>query len=115
MKLRNFTLLAMTLLFIATAQAQTAGNGRTAAKTISASGCVTAGVEAGCLVVQDAKTKKLYNLYFAGGDKPELGTAIRFVGASHNGPTTCMQGEAIEVKSWKLVKKTCSTADAQKH
>lgn len=75
-----------------------------AAKTISASGYVTAGVEAGCLMLQDSKTKTLYNLLFAGKKKPGLGEAIQFTGKRHEGPTACMQGEAVDVHNWTLVK-----------
>jgi len=74
------------------------------AKTISASGYVTAGVEAGCLMLQDSKTKTLYNLLVAGKNKPALGAAIHFTGTRHEGPTTCMQGEAVDVKKWTPLK-----------
>jgi len=66
-------------------------------------GYVTAGVEAGCLMLQDSKTKTLYNLFFAGKKKPALGTAIRFTGKIHDGPTACMQGEAVDVKTWTAI------------
>ena len=71
-----------------------------AANSVSASGYVTAGVEAGCLMLQDSQTKTLYNLLFAGKKKPALGEVIQFTGKRHEGPTTCMQGEAVDVQKW---------------
>src|SRR5215471_18445741 len=67
-------------------------------------GYVTAGVEAGCLMLQDSRTKTLYNLFFATKKKPALGDAIQFTGKRHDGPTTCMQGEAVEVQKWAPLK-----------
>jgi hypothetical protein len=79
-----------------------------AAQTISGSGCVQAGVEAGCLVLHDAKTNTLYNLYFSGA-RPAIGTGIHFEGTKHNGPTTCMQGEPVKVSNWSRIEMSCST------
>jgi hypothetical protein len=75
-----------------------------AAKGVSGSGYVTAGVEAGCLMLQDSKTKTLYNLFFISKRKPALGAKIHFTGTRHDGPTTCMQGEAIDVQKWSPLK-----------
>lgn len=75
-------------------------------ETISATGCVEAGVEAGCLVLKDSKTGTLYNLFFTGA-KPALGIAIRFTGTPKQGVTTCMQGKPVDVKKWQPVKMRC--------
>lgn len=75
--------------------------------TISASGCVEGGVEAGCLVLRETETKTLYNLLFA-GKKPVIGTVIHFTGKKHDGPTTCMQGEPVHVEEWSVIKMECS-------
>ena len=79
-------------------------------KTISGSGCVTAGVEPGCLMVTDTKTQTAYNVYFR-GNKPKVGTAIRFSGTPHDGPTTCMQGQAVNVTTWLQLKMKCKPAN----
>ena len=79
------------------------------ARTINASGCVAAGVEAGCLVLTESKTRTLYNLFFGRGKKPEIGAAIRFTGTEHDGPTTCMQGKAVNVTKWAPIKMSCGT------
>jgi hypothetical protein len=76
---------------------------------INGSGCVTAGVEAGCLMVTDTKTQTVYNVYFR-GKKPKVGTAIRFTGEPHDGMTTCMQGRAVNVTSWFQLKMKCKPA-----
>ena len=76
----------------------------TAPKTmITGFGYVTAGVEGGCLMLQDSRTKTLYNLFFATKNKPELGTTIRFTGKKHDGPTACMQGQAVDVQTWTRI------------
>jgi hypothetical protein len=68
--------------------------------TVKGSGYIEAGVEAGCKVLKDTKTGVLYNLFFSSKDQPPLGTAITFEGTVHEGPTTCMQGKAVDVSSW---------------
>ena len=77
---------------------------RSAGKAVSGSGYVTQGVEAGCLMLQDSKTKTLYNLFFVSKKKPTLGAAIHFTGTRHDGPTACMQGEAVDVQKWSPLK-----------
>lgn len=79
-------------------------------KAIYAAGCVQAGVEAGCLILSNPRNKTVYNLFFK-GKKPAVGSAIRFTGTSHEGPTSCMQGEAIDVKTWTEIKMQCNAAD----
>lgn len=97
----------ITALWLIAGQAADAQNRPPAAqksKIVAGFGYVTAGVEAGCLMLQDSKTKTLYNLLFVGKKKPPLGTAIRFTATRHEGPTTCMQGEALDVKTWTAIK-----------
>ena len=77
-------------------------------KSVYAAGCVQAGVEAGCLVL--SKNNTVYNLFFK-GKRPAAGTAIRFTGSPHEGPTSCMQGQAIDVKTWTPIKMTCKAGD----
>jgi hypothetical protein len=84
-----------------------------AAKTITGSGCVEAGVEAGCLVLKDTKTGTLYNLFFQ-GTAPDINTAIRFTGTLHEGPTTCQQGTPVDVKKFTPIKQSCSASGKTK-
>lgn len=77
-------------------------------------GCVEPGVEAGCLVVKDMKDGKLYNILVK-GLRPEIGEGIEFTGARHEGPTSCMQGIAVDVIKWTQKKSLkCSPYDKLK-
>ncbi len=98
------------------AQAQRAGGERNpSTPPVKTSGCVKPGVEAGCLVLKGFKDKKLYNLIFVAGKKPEVGIAISFEGHRHEGPTVCMQGTPVDVSSWTRLKTRCQReAGAQK-
>lgn len=66
---------------------------------IHGQGCVTAGVEARCLVVRDLKSGRLFNLLFK-GIQPAVGDGIEFDALPHQGPSTCMQGTALDVTDW---------------
>lgn len=72
-------------------------------KTIKGSGCIEIGVENPCHVLIDSKTGDTFNLLFA-GKVPKPGTPIQFMGAEHQGMTTCMQGKAVDVTKWKKEK-----------
>jgi hypothetical protein len=82
-------------------------------KTITGTGCVEAGVEAGCLVLKDMKSGTLYNLFFR-HNPPEINTAIHFTGTRHDGPTTCMQGTAVNVNQFTKVRMHCPAASTEK-
>lgn len=84
-----------------------------AGKAITGSGCVEAGVEAGCLVLKDPKTGTLYNLFFQ-GTPPAINTAIRFTGKTHEGPTTCQQGTPVDVTKFTAIKQSCSASGKSK-
>jgi hypothetical protein len=79
-------------------------------KSVTGSGCVTAGVEAGCKMLRDTKTNELFSLFFSGDNDPGLNIGIRFKGNVHEGPANCMQGKAIEVVKWSKIKMNCSQA-----
>ena len=57
-------------------------------------------------MVTDTRTQTVYNVFFK-GKKPKVGTAIRFSGTAHEGPTMCMQGKAINVTTWFPLKMKC--------
>ena len=78
-----------------------------AGEVIKDDGCVRQGVEAGCLILKTFDDKKTYNLFFPDGKKPEVGAAISFEGVKHDGPMTCMQGIAVDVKKWIRIKRRC--------
>jgi hypothetical protein len=83
-------------------------------KSIVGSGCMQAGIETGCFLLKDTKTKTLYNLFFSGGNKPTLGDAIQFTGAAKVGVNTCMQGKPVDVKEWKPIKMHCGAPSESK-
>ena len=76
-------------------------------KAITGSGCVGPGVEERCILVTDASTHTLYNLHFK-GKPPLLGSMIQFTGKKHNGPTSCMQGQPVDVTKWTKLDNSCS-------
>ena len=69
------------------------------ANQVRGTGCVQAGVEAGCLVVKDTASGNLYSLLIKGA-KPPVGIAIDFAGAPFTGSTTCMQGTPVQLSTW---------------
>lgn len=71
-----------------------------AAKTVEGAGCVEAGVEAGCLIVKDLKSGKVFNLIVK-APQPAVGEGIEFRGTLFSGVTACMQGTAVEVTNWE--------------
>jgi hypothetical protein len=83
------------------------------AAKVTGSGCVEPGVEAGCKVLKDAKTGVSYNLFFSSKDQPAFDTAISFEGTSHDGPTTCMQGKAVDVSKWSKIRMHCPAAASE--
>lgn len=111
MKLAAIAVAALLLAGVAAGQKKS--KAEPAGKTITGSGCVEAGVEAGCLVLKDTKTGTLYNLFFK-SNPPAINTAIRFTGTQHDGPTTCMQGTPVDVKTFTRIKMQCSAAATEK-
>jgi len=93
-------ILVLTAAMFAAGMAATAGETQARdAKQVHAEGCVEPGVEAGCLVVKDMKGGTLYNI-LVNGLRPGVGEGIEFTGVPHEGPTSCMQGIAVDVIKW---------------
>jgi hypothetical protein len=53
------------------------------AQHIKGKGCVRPGRQSGCLVVNDIKAHRKYNVFFYGKDLPEMYTAIAFEGIGY--------------------------------
>ena len=86
-----------------------------APKPVEGEGCVQAGVEAHCLVLKDLKTGNLYDLLIKGA-RPPVGLGIEFTGVPHDGPTTCMQGIAVDVTEWaRKDALKCAPGEAGRH
>ncbi len=66
------------------------------AKKVQGAGCVEAGVEAGCLIVKDIKSGKVFNILVK-DPRPHAGEGIDFTGTLFEGVTMCMQGTAVQV------------------
>jgi hypothetical protein len=107
---RPFANLGSTLTAPGPTPYNTSGDG----EVVQDSGCVRSGVEAGCLILKTFDDKKIYNLFFPDGKAPEIGAAISFEGVKHDGPTTCMQGTAVNVKKWTRLKRRCPPEHPQK-
>jgi len=76
-------------------------------KPVTITGCVEAGVEAGCLALKDTKTQVLYDLKFD-QTKADVGDAITFDGIFHSGEVdTCQQGKIVHVGKWTKLKIHC--------
>jgi hypothetical protein len=76
-------------------------------KPVTITGCVEAGVVAGCLVLKDTKTQVLYDLKFD-QTKAAVGDAITFDGTFHSGEVDiCQQGKIVHVAKWTKLKMHC--------
>jgi hypothetical protein len=82
-----------------------------APNTVTGAGCISKGVEAGCLILKDLDRKTEYNVLFK-GKKPKIDTAISFQGQVHSGLTTCMQGTAVAVTRWHQITLRCPQEEA---
>jgi hypothetical protein len=68
-------------------------------KRVHAEGCVEQGVEAGCLMVKDRQSGKLYRILVK-GLRPKPGDGIELIGVPNDGPSFCMQGIPLNVITW---------------
>lgn len=95
----NRVMLAVAALVLAGAATTASAAAATDPKQVNGQGCVKAGVETSCLVVQDTVSGKLYNLLIKGA-KPAVGIGIEFTGVPFGGVTQCMQGTPVQVSTW---------------
>lgn len=95
-------------------QSATSSENQQSNATVSGSGCVTAGIEGGCFVLTDSKSKETFNLFFK-DDFPKLDTAISFQGTENNNPNFCMQGKAVDVAKWTAIRMHCSSGKGESH
>jgi hypothetical protein len=101
--LKTIEVCLLLMSYCAAAVGQAPDHDAAKAPVIQGSGCVENAVETSCHVLIDSKTGETYNLFFS-AKVPKSGTAIRFKGTAHQGMTTCMQGKAVNVTSWKKEK-----------
>jgi len=75
-------------------------------REIIATGCVLKAVESGCLLLRTLDGSTVYSLF--GDNRPDPGIVVTVEGKQHSGPTACMQGVPIDVKSWQATGEKCS-------
>lgn len=88
---------------------QEAGAPPTASHTvhIKGHGCVRPGNVEGCMVVNDFKAHRKYNVFFL-KDHPEMNTGISFEGLGYSKlDPHCKQGQKVQVSEWKPLEGEC--------
>ena len=70
-------------------------------------GCLKPGNVSDCVIVNDFKEHRKYNVFFLSG-QPPMNTGISFegLGYSHLDPH-CRQGQKVQVSEWKPVEGEC--------
>ena len=84
------------------AQAEPAG------KRVTVNGCVSRGVEFGCLIIRDRKTNLPYSIGSA-SPRPDAarGLMVHLTGVVSRKPDTCLQGPVLEKVKWNYTKTEC--------
>ncbi|HEV2688825.1 MAG TPA: hypothetical protein VGV35_09730 [Bryobacteraceae bacterium] len=77
-------------------------------REVKAIGCVRKGVEGGCLLLRTLDGQTTYNIYAT--PRPEVDRVITIEGRPHTGPTSCMEGVAVDVTKWELSDQKCTEA-----
>jgi len=75
---------------------------------IKGHGCLKPGNVSDCVVVNDYKSHRKYNVFFLNNEKPDLNTGISFEGLGYSHPDPhCKQGQKVQVTEWKPVPGEC--------
>ena len=76
---------------------------------IKGHGCVKPGTVEGCMIVNDFKAHRKYNVFFL-KDKPAPDTGISFEGLGYSKVDPhCNQGQKVQVSDWKPLEGECPT------
>jgi hypothetical protein len=87
---------------IVQAQAEPAG------KRVTTNGCVSTGVEFGCLIIRDRKTNEPYSIGSASPrPDPARGLMVHLTGIVSAGLGICMEGPRLEKIKWNYTKTKC--------
>ncbi len=109
---KRISVMSTFVLYLMTSAAVAADQPKSGAPdTVAGAGCISKGVEAGCLILKDLNQKTEYTVFFK-GKGPVIDTAISFQGQLHSGMTTCMQGTAVDVTKWHQIKLHCPRKEA---
>ena len=80
---------------------------------IKGHGCLKPGNISGCMVVNDYKAHRKYNVFFL-NDKPDLNTGITFEGLGYSHMDShCNQGQKVQVTEWKPLAGECPQKQAK--
>ncbi len=74
---------------------------------IRGTGCVKPARQKDCLIVNDIKAHRKYNVFFVGKAQPELYTAISFEGVGYPHVSHCQQGQKVQILDWQPLTETC--------
>jgi len=74
-------------------------------REVKATGCVSQGVEGGCLLLRTLDGKNTYNIFAT--PRPEPGIVITIEGTEFRGVTACMEGIPITVTKWEATGEKC--------
>jgi hypothetical protein len=73
-------------------------------------GCMHPGNVSDCMVVNDYKAHRQYNVFFL-SERPAMDTGISFEGLGYSHPDPhCKQGQKVQVTEWKPVSGECPQA-----
>ena len=83
-----------------------------AAQTVRVLGCVRQGVEMGCLIIEDRKTGRTYQIN-AASPKPDpaQNLAVTLQGEITPGVDFCQQGQILTAITWRYTKTRCAPGE----
>ena len=81
-------------------------------QTVSVLGCVSRGVESGCLVIKDRQTGRTYQIN-AANPRPDPGQnlVVQLQGKVTPGFDSCMQGPILTGITWSYTKMRCTAGE----
>jgi hypothetical protein len=116
MEIRKLSIASLVLtLSISSLGQNTASPTPTPTAHVKGHGCIKPGTVSDCVVVNDYKAHRKYNVFFLSNEKPDLGTGISFEGLGYGHPDPhCKQGQKVQVTEWKPVQGECPQKQAKK-
>ena len=96
------------LLLTSSADAQPAQPAQPAGQPVNVLGCVSKGVEVGCLIIKDRATGKTYQINAAKpAPDPAQNLVVRLKGRTTSMMDFCQQGPVLADISWSYTKMQC--------
>ena len=75
---------------------------------ITGKGCVQPGKLKNCVMVNDIKAHRKYDVFFKADNKPEMYTAVEFEGIGYHQHSHCNDGQPVQVVNWKPAEGECT-------